>query len=1312
MSGRRLCDVRHWSGPGIQGKPTVTERVQLVQQNEGQPGFLIFVPVYRQGVPTGNVEQRRAALEGFAVGAYAIDAVISAAFREVLPLGVSLKIVDRSAPAGRQLIYQREDGLKPNRSWKSILFPAHPKAMVGYEFGGRQWAVEMEAGAAYMERHCPTSYWLVWPAGLLVVLLAMRYLGAALSSRERLEHLVAQRTAELTQTQERLRLVLDAIPVRVHWKSRDSVYLGCNRRFAEDAELKSAEEIVGKTDFDLPWKEYAELYRERDRKVVETGQPMLDYEQPRSTSDGRTLCLRQSKLPLRDAQGHIIGVLSTYEDITKRKQDEEALRESEARYRAVVENSSDGMVVAIDNKVVYVNRAAVRMAGGKDASDVLGHSILEFVHEDYRAEAEKRRIKMLETGQPTPVIEGKLRRPDGHCIDAEWMGVPIVYGGKPAILNSFRDMTEHRRRAQALRAIVRATAGSGEEFFRALVTELAKVLNVKYAMVGVRVNGVPGRVRTVALWRDGSIVENREYELEGTVSASVLGNGLRHYPTDLQREFPGDKLLAELGVESYLGIPLHGSSGTALGLLCVMDSQQMPDSELAKSLVTIFAARAAAELERKEALEDLRASEAKYRQLHESMMDAFAAMDMEGRLTDCNESFRQMLGYEPEEILHVRYHDFTPAKWHAFEAEIRAKQVLTRGYSDVYEKEYRRKDGTIFPVELRAILLRDEAGHPCGMWAIVRDLTARKQAEQSLRQSREESRQRAEELETIMGCAPVALWVAQDPNCDNISANRMARSFDETRDQTNWSANVSTSLRWLRDGRELAPEELPMQQAARENKEVQNAEMELVLQSGRRVSLLGSAVPLRNAQGEVRGCVGAFLDITERKRAEGLLAGEKRVLEWIARRKPLREVLNEVCRFVDELSPGAMSSILLLDEDGTKLWPAAAPKLPEEWTRAITPLPIGPAVGSCGSAAWGKEQVVVADIATDPRWTGHVDFCTLALKCGLRACWSTPILSADGECLGTFAMYYPEAGKPAPADLEVIRQVTHLASVAIEHDRAAEGLRRAHDEMEQRVRERTAELVQANKRLEELDRLKSQFLATMSHELRTPLNSIIGFTGILRQGFAGPVNEEQKKQLGLVFGSAKHLLSLINDLLDLSRIEAGKVDLDQEPFNFVEVVDEVVQNLTPLAQQKQLTLAAELPGPEIPMVGDRKRSFQVLLNLANNAVKFTEHGKITITAATEGDKLRVWVADTGIGIKPEQMGMLFEAFRQLDGTAKRMYEGTGLGLHLCRRLLTLMHGEIGVESEFGKGSRFWFTLPTQVDRGMESQERGYENLKR
>jgi signal transduction histidine kinase len=227
--------------------------------------------------------------------------------------------------------------------------------------------------------------------------------------------------------------------------------------------------------------------------------------------------------------------------------------------------------------------------------------------------------------------------------------------------------------------------------------------------------------------------------------------------------------------------------------------------------------------------------------------------------------------------------------------------------------------------------------------------------------------------------------------------------------------------------------------------------------------------------------------------------------------------------------------------------------------------------------------------------------------------------------------------------------------------------------------------------MQELDRLKSQFLASMSHELRTPLNSIIGFTSLLRRELTGPVNPEQKKQLDIVHSSANHLLALINDLLDVSRIEAGRADLDREPFDFVDVVNEVVRSLKPMADRKGLEVTATLTAPAIPMNGDRKRTLQVLLNLVNNAIKFTAKGSVNVTAAVEGRNLVVIVTDTGIGIKKEHIGMLFEAFRQVDGSVRRVYEGTGLGLYLCRRLLDLMGGMIRVESEYGSGSRFTYT---------------------
>jgi signal transduction histidine kinase len=247
--------------------------------------------------------------------------------------------------------------------------------------------------------------------------------------------------------------------------------------------------------------------------------------------------------------------------------------------------------------------------------------------------------------------------------------------------------------------------------------------------------------------------------------------------------------------------------------------------------------------------------------------------------------------------------------------------------------------------------------------------------------------------------------------------------------------------------------------------------------------------------------------------------------------------------------------------------------------------------------------------------------------------------------------------------------------------------------LEKRVSERTAELADANDQLKELDRLKSEFLATMSHELRTPLNSIIGFSTLLSHHLAGPLNPEQQKQIELVNGSARHLLILINDLLDLSRIESGKVELTIEDFALNDVLKEVEQVLSPAVHQKKLIYRTEIVPSHLQIRSDRKRVYQIVLNLANNAVKFTDRGEVSVVCTSEPDSIRIAVTDTGIGIKPEQLPMLFEAFRQVDGSARRVYEGTGLGLHLCRKLLSLLNGQVEVRSTFGQGSCFTVWLP-------------------
>ncbi|OIR06305.1 Non-motile and phage-resistance protein [mine drainage metagenome] len=262
-----------------------------------------------------------------------------------------------------------------------------------------------------------------------------------------------------------------------------------------------------------------------------------------------------------------------------------------------------------------------------------------------------------------------------------------------------------------------------------------------------------------------------------------------------------------------------------------------------------------------------------------------------------------------------------------------------------------------------------------------------------------------------------------------------------------------------------------------------------------------------------------------------------------------------------------------------------------------------------------------------------------------------------------------------------------------ERKRGEEALRRAHDDLERRVLERTAELTAANARLRELDRLKSEFLATMSHELRTPLNAIIGFTGLVKDEIPGPLNPEQKRQLAMAYSSSKHLLGLINDLLDVSRIEAGGFRLNREAFDFAGVVAEAVGQVRPLAEARRLTLCTEMPPGALPMFGDRRRCLQILINLAHNAVKFTEQGGVDIAVRAAAEEIRIDVTDTGVGIAPAQVSQLFEAFRQFDTSSRRNREGTGLGLYLCRKLLNLMGGDISVESTLGRGSRFSVRLP-------------------
>jgi len=250
------------------------------------------------------------------------------------------------------------------------------------------------------------------------------------------------------------------------------------------------------------------------------------------------------------------------------------------------------------------------------------------------------------------------------------------------------------------------------------------------------------------------------------------------------------------------------------------------------------------------------------------------------------------------------------------------------------------------------------------------------------------------------------------------------------------------------------------------------------------------------------------------------------------------------------------------------------------------------------------------------------------------------------------------------------------------------------------LEQKTAELEQANIELKKLDELRSTFLANMSHELRTPLNSIIGYTDLLLDRVDGDITEEQDKSLTKVHNNAKNLLTLINDILDMSRIESGKVELDLREVDLQDIIQKAVYALEPLINKKRLIIDTDFD-ERLPLAyADPDRVRQVVTNLLHNAIKFTSEGRITLSAKPSQTPkfVEVCISDTGMGIREEDLNNLFDMFRPLDLSATRPYGGVGLGLSICRGLVEMQGGNIWVESKYEEGSKFYFTLPVKGDQ--------------
>ena len=329
------------------------------------------------------------------------------------------------------------------------------------------------------------------------------------------------------------------------------------------------------------------------------------------------------------------------------------------------------------------------------------------------------------------------------------------------------------------------------------------------------------------------------------------------------------------------------------------------------------------------------------------------------------------------------------------------------------------------------------------------------------------------------------------------------------------------------------------------------------------------------------------------------------------------------------------------------------------------------------------------------------------------------VSATDVPYRGSIALVVPDTGAPLPTEglsgkiLSAQGEVTAVVTVlhdlreAKEKERLYEQLRRASEELQQKVREATAALSRQNDLLRrqhfELERasvLKSQFLANTSHEFRTPLNAILGYTHMLLHGIDGKLTTQQRRSLSAVDSNGRHLLAIINDILDIARIEAGKMPLTVSTFAISEVIHEVMAEIEPIVTRSRLTIAVRVDPEMADVRTDRKKLKQIVLNLVGNALKFTPEGSVCIDAsrARSGEEIAIAVTDTGIGVADADHEKIFEDFRQADNSPTREYGGTGLGLSICRRLAGMLGGRITVVSSLGRGSTFTVSLPAWKDR--------------
>ena len=765
---------------------------------------------------------------------------------------------------------------------------------------------------------------------------------------------------------------------------------------------------------------------------------------------------------------------------------------SEVRFQAVAAamQVGVGVVDASDSTVLYVNPAMETLFAFAPGTS-LGMTAVDRYAD---LGARQKVLDELECHGRTGHHEVRMRRCDGDEFWAMLTASRFSYGGRQAVLATCYDISRLKQVNDALQTINTGLSVSTKKtFFRFLVVCVAEALAVPIAFVGALQDD--GKIiSTLAVAADDGFVENFSFGLSGTPCENVVDQQICIYESGLQERFPEDELLVEMGAESYVGVPLFGFEGEALGLLAILDRQPLRQPELTESVLRLFAGRAAAEMERLRAEDALATTEARLSDAVESISDGFVLYDAEDRLVTCNQAFRD----------------------------------ISKVNADL------ARPGVSFEELIRANVGNGELDLP------------------------------EDRLEA---------WID----------DRMARHLEAS------------------------------------------GEFEVKLSNGRWVRV----IERRTSEG---GTVGIRSDITELKDAEEALRTSEQKYRGIfdSARTGLARVSISEGRVVE--ANDHLVRMMRYDSRQDLYRNHAGPGsfVDPERRRDLMRL--------------AREHPVIEDFsAAFYRKDGSAAF----LNLNFNFDW-------DGDKFELVA-----------------------ADVTEQHE-AAQALRHAKEE---------AELA---------NRAKSDFLANMSHELRTPLNAVIGFADMLRLRLHGSLNDKQAEQVDDIIYSGRHLLEIIGDILDLSKIEAGRADLSEESIDLVGTAEAVMRLVRERAVDAGVTVINELAPPLPELHADPRMVKQVLINLLDNAIKFTAaDGLVRVTAErpNAGGGLALAVSDNGIGMATEDIPRALVAFGQIDDSETRRHPGTGLGLPIVKSLMELHGGQLEIDSAVDAGTTITVHFP-------------------